>query len=177
VEKKQILPWQYQSRGITEPDIRWCLRGAFGTLWPFTRECGMAVSQRPVILYPDIFDFDFGDRVCFSTSLSCESGDSSEKKRWESIALETGPVASCLQLAHAMGALVTPHLHDHVSHVLCELTKDYISWDEFSADCFVNPKRAYRIKSRLGMMHGDSCRVSFVSPRWIRNQWKEVTTT
>jgi hypothetical protein len=176
-EKKLVLPWQYQSTAITEPDFRWCLRGRFGSLWPFIRESMGDISRRPVILYPDMFDFDFGDRVRNENAiLGCESEDSSERERWEGTATETGAIASCLPLARAMGAAVTPHLHDRVSHILCELNKDFISWDEFSADRFANPKRAYRIKNRLTTMHGDNCRVSFVSPDWIRNQWKDLNT-
>lgn len=155
-----VAPWQYSE--LMPVEMRWSLGGPLQKFWPFKQDGTILAT---VIMYPDIFDFDFGEREA--------TGTFQEEQRWNSVSDEIGAVSSCLPLVRAMGAQVTPHLHNGVTHVLCEM-RDCCKWNDFDAAGFSDAKRARRIKTRLGMMN--STRVMFVSPDWIRKQWDQQDT-
>jgi hypothetical protein len=168
IDHPLILPWQYNADTLLEPEMRWSVGGPLQTFWPFKRD---SPSTATVVIYPDLFDLDFGERRSSSALEQLKSGK--EKDRWQQVSSQTGVVSSCLPLAHAMGAQVSPYLHDGVTHVLCEVRKKILKWDDFDADSFVHAKRAQRIKTRLTSMHETECKVTFVSPDWIRSQWQQ----
>lgn len=161
-----ILPWQYNARDV---EMMWSLGGKVCKLWP---TCGQhKPSNTIIVVYPDLFDLDFGERGCSSALEHVKSGQVQE--RWQKVSSKTCVVASCIPLARAMGAQVTPHLHNGVTHVLCELKQDLLRWRDFDAQLFQHPTQANRIKTRLSGMHKGPCDVTFVSPGWVRSQWEE----
>lgn len=73
-----------------------------------------------------------------------------------------------------MGAQVTPHLDDGVTHVL-SLLRDHVTWDpnDFQPELFVDQDRARKLRRRLLGLHEKAkpFTVEFVSPNWIRAQF------
>jgi hypothetical protein len=161
----RFIPWQYNA---SDPEMMWSLGGNVCKLWPFHRQ--YSLSNTIIVIYPDLFELDFGELGCSSALEQVKSGQVQD--RWQQVSSTTGVVASCLPLARAMGAQVTPHLHNGVTHVLCELKQDLLAWRDFDATFFQHPKRANRIKTRLSGMHKSQCDVLFVSPGWVRSQWE-----
>ena len=164
-----IIPWQYHASELFDAELMWSLRGQVSKLWPFRRQD--SPSNTIIVMYPDLFDRDFGERGCNSALQQVKSGQVHD--RWQEVSSKTGLVASCLPLARAMGVQVTPHLHDGVTHILCELKQDLLPWKNFDANFFEHSKQANRMKTRLAGMHKAQCDVIFVSPAWVRSQWEE----
>jgi hypothetical protein len=157
----QVLPWQSNALSLFPAGQQWCIGGPLQKFWPYKRN---EAPKNATVFYPDIFDVDFGNRA------KTESGS---VERWEAASVQTGAVASCMSLARVMGAQLSPHLHDGVTHILCELKGGSLmmKWDDFDANNFVCTKRGVRMKTRLRIMHETNCNVIFVSPEWIRSQW------
>jgi len=159
------IPLQDKVFNVLEPSMRWSIAGPLQKFWPY-KKCSQETTM--MVFYPDIFEMDFGERS--ATDLRAEE----ELERWSRVSEQTGNLISCLPLTRLMGAQVTLHLHDGVTHVLCELVESpIIAWEKFNVDYFLHKKRARRIKTRLqGMQHKKKeCRIHFVSPEWIRDQW------
>jgi len=165
-------PWQYTSVEYLEKDSRWILSCDVQSLWPY-RPVGSARVSSVVVLYPDLFGIDFGldDESEAIDSVLC----STESRRWDSlsVAKKSSQIAAVLPLARAMGALVTLHLHDGVTHVLCDLKSDMqqIKYgDDVVATHFRDPVGGQRLLDRL---HATSDRripgLKLVSPDWVRD--------
>jgi hypothetical protein len=91
-------------------------------LWPDGRE------NKKVILYPDMFRDDFGldeQHSVADAEPEEERRDSAESSR------AANEISNSVALASAMGAIVTPHLHSGVTHVLCHLPggRDWMMWE------------------------------------------------
>lgn len=162
------VPWQNYTNTASDPEVSLCLGGPHSKFWPFNEH---GTPTAAIVIYPDIFNSDFGLR---DRSIDLDEVMSGEvQSRWKQVATDSGPVSSCLPLARAMGAQVSPHLHDGVTHVLCESANDLVLWNERDVDCFTNVDRARDICARLEAMHKGQSKVVFVSPDWVRRQWQK----
>jgi hypothetical protein len=176
-EKGGLVPWQYAAVRSLVASERWVLAGGFEKLWVYrsqdTTDCP------PTVLYPDIFGDDYG--LCKNQDALKEVLSGTQSTRWDDLSTvaQMGTLASSLPLARALGAQVTPHLHDGVTHVLCHLCDcDKVSWKRhsFRSDPFKYPERALSLHRRLLDLHPESTDeesviVEFVSPKWIQKQF------
>ena len=143
----------------------------------------------PMILYPDIYQIgEYGNckytssdekdkfngaqnknRGISSKSSQCNNDDTRDVCQQCILSI----VASVLPLAKAMGAKVTRHLHEKVTHLLCDITCDKLQWHpSISMSIFQDYKRGFSLHQRLVGMNSDvSINIMLVSPRWIRNNW------
>ena len=115
-----------------------------------------------------------------------EEGKDGEAIRWEDAAeIKNGAVAASLPLATAMGAIVTPHLHSGVTHVLCELKRHtVIEWKAtLPRSIFSDPEYGARLHERLisledsaGLKRQRRRTVLLVSPAWMDEKWASDST-
>jgi hypothetical protein len=174
--KGGLVPWQYAAVQSLVASERWVLAGDFEKLWVYRSQD--TADFPPTVLYPDIFEDDYG--LCKNQVTLQEVLSGTPSTRWDNLstAAQMGTLASSLPLARALGAQVTPHLHDGVTHILCHLRdRDKVSWKprSFRPDPFQYPERALSLHRRLLDLHPESTDeesviVEFVSPNWIRKQ-------
>jgi hypothetical protein len=179
---KRTRQWQTIALDALNPDERWIVSCGHQPLWPYTTKGGDdSEGATVVILYPDVFGSDLGllSKSGTTVARSAESGaDDARWKRADST-LPSNGIASVLPLARVMGALVTPHLHAGVTHVLCELGEgtDFVGWTTTTEpSCFCDPARGQQVLDRLVKLHWGSAgnhAVSLVSAKWIREMWNE----
>jgi DNA ligase-4 len=163
-ESPDAVPWQYRALNVVQPELRWSVATPFQKLWPFTKDSGSAGDA--VVIYPDLFGQDFGEK---------RSQDAQSNGRLDQISNAASAIESVLPLARLLGAQVTTHLHEGVTHVLCQLDtdKDYVAFADFDGIEYCDgQEHARQLRARLWSMHGQDCRVHFVTPSWIRNQWQ-----
>ena len=122
-------------------------------------------NHNTMILYPDIYPagkygFQKGDDVRELERDVCHRSTTCE-------------VASVLPLAKVMGAKVTSHLHQGVTHILCDIACDTLNWHpSVCTNTFHDLKRGSSLHERLVEMNSDSpIDVILVSPSWIRAKW------
>jgi hypothetical protein len=173
------------------PEERWLVDGKFLTLWPYTRQLeNEATLVKPMILFPDIFLESFGLSI---ESEAIQQLLSNEKSaQWSGVDpyLMDAEMESSISLARAMGALVTPHLHDGVSHILCHLIPGYEEKQfqispNFGVDdqddyiraqpeaIFRFSRHALRLIDRLKCLRS-TCfmkQVTLISPSWVTSKW------
>ena len=162
-------PWQFEAARRLMEQERWILSCGNQALWPYSKTVppNDASLHKTVILYPDIFPpNDLGHRVLN------EDTQHDQNDRWTNqvrLDVSADKLTSCLPLARIMGALVTPHFHNQVTHVLCNLpTEDAISSQEL-ANSFPDHV-AKALLDRLDSFE-NSHQVTFVSPTWIRRRF------
>ena len=98
----------------------------------------------------------------------------SKNVKYEDHSISSSEVSSSLPLAKVMGAKVTAHLHQKVTHVLCDMIEcDLLHWHpSISLKIFRDFERGLSLHERLKEMNVDySINIILVSPRWIRNHW------
>lgn len=171
-----FVPWQVAAVQSLPASERWVLAGTLEKLW-IHRSMDNAESF-PMIIYPDVFDDDFGLRRNEDALQETISGVPST--RWNDVKSEVqrGPLASTIPLANTMGAQVTPHLHDGVTHIICNLRDcDRVEWSPqaFLPENFENHEHAVKVHRRLQDLHQNSINgtgpVAFVNPSWIRKKF------
>ncbi len=123
-----------------------------------------------ILLYPDIFpDNKFG----FSKMKDAWEEDVSP--RWGDVQPDCAQneISSALLLAKAMGAQASPHLHDGITHILCDLKVETLKWSSgISINAFQNTKRGQHIHQRLLQMEeSNPLHITLVSPDWVQSQW------
>ena len=123
-----------------------------------------------MVLYPDIFpDNKFG----FSRKKDTMKEDATP--RWNDVQpdFKQSEISSTLLLAKAMGAQASPHLHDGVTHILCDLKVETLEWNSrISVNAFQNIKRGELLHQRLLQMdESDPLHITLVSPEWVQSQW------
>lgn len=174
--KSVLDPWQYAAVQSLEPAERWVLAGDFEKLWVYGSQD--TADSPPTVLYPDIFDNNYGLEKKQDALQEALSGTPST--RWDDVPLsaQMGTLSSSLPLARAMGGQVTPHLHDGVTHIICHLHgRDKVSWKphSFRSDPFKYQDRALSLHRRLLDLHPESTDesviVEFISPNWIRKKF------
>lgn len=165
--------WRSQIARV-DRNARWVVSCGHQVLWPYKAE--RDITDPVVVVYPDIFAWGFG--------VSSES-DAVEKERrgkdmgrWDR--KKPGDfvdrIVSCLPLLRVMGATVTSHFHDGVTHVLCGLpgTIECLVDGEHdvSLDSFSDRRSGREILDRVRTF-GDA--VTLVSPAWVRKRkWPSV---
>ena len=167
-----VIPWQIAGMVHMAEKDRWALSTYHEALWPFKEDGGSDASrQRLCIIYPDLFQNDFGLPVMKDIS----SLGSDETERWD-LACENDSIESTLPLAKAMGAWVSCHFHSEVTILLCELPSDI---DSLSAEEALEQggNRAVELVSHAKTIGMDLSRLRCVSPRWIREQWSTTRAT
>lgn len=168
--------WQAIALQELEANERWVMSCQHQPLWPYRSKTDASETTQLVILYPDMFGDDFG---CTRRSKSEAMDDkASGVRRKTNSASSAAPyqIASSLPLASIMGALVTPNLHEGVTHVLCELQDgtSHVKWQAgMGSDCFRDPEHGRRLLNRLEKVNDGVQSVSLVSADWVRNTWKE----
>jgi hypothetical protein len=173
---KEIVPWQYAAIKSLPACDRWVLAGDLEKLWSFQMDnAGGDDDPRPTVVYPDIFN-DCG--LHDNQDVLDEVLSMAPSKRWEELPPEVrlSSLSSTLPLARTMGAQVTFHLHDGVTHVLCLLRGcEHKTWDPntFQPDMFEDQEHAMKLHRRLLYLHEEDepVAVEFVSPNWIRAQF------
>jgi hypothetical protein len=190
VQTPDLKPWQYVGYQSLEAERRWILSGPSSTLWPYRLGSDLpSESQNAVVLYPDIFDGDDLGHVVEQDAIDeiMSFTERATSGRWQHvIGVSTSPgfrenrMAGCLLLARAMGAVVTPHLHGGVTHILCDLN------EEDDSQCMVydlsvmnerqRPGRARleHLSSRIKALNAHNIKpICVVSPTWVRSQWAQ----
>lgn len=168
------VPWQVRESYGTQVEDRWVFASQHRIKWNLGAE-GSSVDRNKVVIYPDIFRSGFGSNNEYEYVNEVRSGRKSE--RWQDLLDEScDSILASLPLARAMGALVTPHLHKGVSHILCDMKggDDYIVYDTNSSVDFCRDIRRYEIL--LGRIESIGLRgpLNFVSPDWIRSKWTDA---
>ena len=168
------VPWQVRESYGTQVEDRWVFASQHRIKWNLGAE-GSSVDRNKVVIYPDIFRSGFGSNNEDEYINEVRSGRKSE--RWQDLLDEScDSILASLPLARAMGALVTPHLHKGVSHILCDMKggDDYIVYDTNSSVDFCRDIRRYEIL--LGRIESIGLRgpLNFVSPDWIRSKWTDA---
>lgn len=171
-----VVPWQYAAIESLPARDRWVVAGDIEKLWNFRQPNASSNGAGPIVIFPDLFGEDFGLEE--SDEVLEEVFSMVPTDRWDTLPEEAqlSSLSSSLPLARTMGAQVTPHLHNGVTHVLCDLKgRDTVFWqaDSFDPSFFVNEDHAFQLHRRLLALHGedDSVVVKFVSQNWIRAQF------
>lgn len=179
------VQWQYRAYMSLDDHERHVFAGQHQCLWPYHSET-VSLNERTcsqIVMYADLFPglgFSSSEQALEesqTTAKSCQC-------RWDEIAPEKlfGVVASSLPLARAMGAQVTPHLHNGVTHILCDMkNQDAVEWREsLPQKLFSDKEICSSIHHRLLEFLEEQNRsekqrhpVIFVSPNWLRKKWKE----
>jgi len=200
-QSASVLPWQYQAFEHFDENERWVFGGERQKFWPYADttsnknsttsptigpSASSPHSNGPIVLYPDLFGADFGLKQEADTMEEVRSGDGRSWERWSSVlpSSESGDVASSLPLAKAMGALITPHLHNGITHVLVEMPRNLsLEWRPgISHHVFkdrVNGKALHYRLEELDDEESFSSRpgkgeVLLVTPEWIRRYWSST---
>ena len=179
--QSRIVPWQTNALTDFKESERWVFRGKAQKLWPYEKDEQTTGDAPLYTLYPDLFeDLGFEEEA----DAKREDGTNDEFIRWEDAAeIKNGAVSASMPLATAMGAIVTPHLHDGVSHVLCELKRHKsLEWSAtLPRSIFSDPECAARLHERLisledsaGLKRQRRRTVLLVSPAWVDEKWFEA---
>ena len=169
-------PWQLIAFLNFKDNERWIFGGKLQKLWPYSKHTDEDASK--CILYPDLFDdLGYEDEV----DANKESLVFNESPRWEEDIMESkslGYVAATLPLAKALGALVTPHLHSGVTHILCDLVRHkMLKWSSrHPLTIYSDPQSGSRLHERLISLEeisADWPGVLLVSPTWLEDKWNE----
>ncbi len=178
-EDTKTMAWQTHAMTEFKDSERWVFRGKAQKLWPYEK------YEQPTgalcTLYPDLFeDLGFEEEA----DAKREAGTDDESIRWEDAAeIKNGAVSASLPLATAMGAIATPHLHNGVTHVLCDLKRHKsLEWTAtLPRAIFSDPESAARLHERLisledsaGLKRQRRRTVLLVSPAWIDEKWTET---
>lgn len=170
-------PWQVIAVHNFNENERWIFGGKLQKLWPYAKHTNENASTC-IILYPDLFDdLGYEDEV----DAKKEVIDFKESPRWEDDIMNSkrlGYVAATLPLAKALGAIVTPHLHSGVTHILCDLVRHkMLKWSSrHHLSIYSNPQSGSRLHERLISLEeisADWPGVLLVSPTWLEDKWNE----
>lgn len=158
---KKPAPWQYVAYDALPEEDRWAI----------------SCHEQPLCVYPDLFGDDFG---FMSSDKACQEALSGiPSKRWRTIRHDKSAISSSLKLLKCMGSQATCHLHDGVTHVLCDLTVDSLSWrPRQKPDVFLDPQRGQKLLQRLEMLKAGELdpnleTVLLISPEWAERLWDE----
>jgi hypothetical protein len=171
------VPWQVHALNNFDKHERWIFGGKVQKLWPYKHD---DADYSMCILYPDLFaDLGFEEKG----DANKEALDFSESPRWKDVmeSKSLGKVAATLPLAIALGAIVTPHLHSGVTHILCDLNRRCIlKWSSMHpVSIYSDAKSGSRLHERLisleEMSAPDWSGVLLVSPIWLEEKWNEET--
>ena len=176
-------PWQTLAMSSFDENERWIFGGKIQKLWPYSKESVMNDDEDNslFILYPDLFDdLGFEEQEDADKESSCVV----VSPRWEETmaSKKLGKVNAALPLAKALGAIVTPHLHSGVTHVLCDLRKHKtINWSsmhpltiysDIESGKLLN-ERLDSLEESAAISRSGERSVMLVSPEWLEEQMGE----
>jgi hypothetical protein len=184
------VPWQVHALNSFNEDERWIFGGKVQKLWPYGKHTNAdrhqsSSGEEPAttlcILYPDLFAHlgfeEKGEAIK-------EALDFSESPRWQDVmeSKSLGKVAATLPLAKALGAIVTPHLHNGVTHVLCDLQRHKVlKWSSrHPVSVYSDAESGSRLHKRLISLEEISTEwhgVLLVSPTWLEDKWNDETNS
>lgn len=176
IKRDEGVPWQVIALNNFNDNERWIFGGKLQRLWPYAKSADKDTSK--CILYPDLFDdLGYEDEV----DANKETLNVNESPRWKDDVMDSkslGYVAATLPLAKALGAIITPHLHSGVTHILCDLVRHKIlKWSSrHPLSIYSNPQSASRLHERLISLEeisADWPGVVLVSPTWLEDKWNE----
>jgi len=175
-------PWQTLAMNSFDENERWVFGGKIQKLWPYSKEARSTMDDDDekalFILYPDLFD-DLGFEE--QEDVDKESSRVVVSPRWQETmaSKKLGKVNAALPLAKALGAIVTPHLHSGVSHVLCDLRKHKtIKWSsmhpltiysDIESGKLLN-ERLDSLEESAAISRSGGRSVMLVSPEWLEEQ-------
>jgi len=175
-------PWQTLAISSFDDNERWIFGGKIQKLWPYSKESRSVMDDEDekalFILYPDLFD-DLGFEE--QEDADKESSRVVVSPRWEETmaSKKLGKVNAALPLAKALGAIVTPHLHSGVTHVLCDLRKHKtIKWSsmhpltiysDIESGKLLN-ERLISLEESAAISRSGERSVMLVSPEWLEEQ-------
>lgn len=174
-----IVPWQIHAINSCDESERWIFGGKAQRLWPYGEHADGKSSM--CILYPDLFadlgleDEEEADKEALTASVSPRWKETMESK-------SLGSVAATLPLAKALGASVTPHLHNGVTHILCDLKRHRaLEWSSMHpVTVFSDEESGSRLHERLisleesaAMAGGSDACVLLISPDWLEYRWTQ----
>ena len=176
-KSEDIFPWQTRALNSFDENERWIFALKAQKLWPYDSHDDFDSSSL-CILYPDLFD-DLGFEE--QEDADKEAQKASVSPRWEETmaSKSLGKVNAALPLAKALGAIVTPHLHSGVTHVLCDLKRHKtLKWSSMQPlSIYSDRESGLRLNERLTSLEesaaihrtGDRS-VLLVSPEWLEGQ-------
>lgn len=175
VNRVDGVPWQVRALNNFEESERWVFGGKVQKLWPYQKHLDTNCSI--CILYPDMFkDLGFEEQE----DASKEALKFTESPRWKDVieSKSLGKLAASLPLAKALGAIVTPHLHSGVSHVLCDLNRRQLKWSSMHPiSIYSDAESGSRLHERLitleEILGPDWPGVFLVSPVWLEETWNK----
>lgn len=164
INRSDAKSWQKEAVERLTKDERWAVACKHQVLWPYSED---HEPDGLVLIYPHIFR-DFGN---------IESSDSSTEhvERWKSALplAQANAIESVIPLARVMGAIVTPHLHRLVTHVLCDLRGvDVLKYDgDVTNEVFVARQRGSDLLKRLEEIRKHtSHEIHLISATWLRKR-------
>lgn len=158
--------WRSECIERLEVDQLWVVACKRQALWPYSR---YEEPHPRIVLYPDIF---YDNNGLFSegqvANETCEVLWNDDLSN-----LPSSSITSALPLARVMGAFVTPHLDDNVTHILCDLTEgpnEIVFDDDVTESIFFDGRRGRllldRLKTRVLRDHA----ILLISPGWLRKR-------
>lgn len=172
--------WQSMAMSSLEESDRWVFGCTLQKLWPYkdTPTCG---RTKLIVVYPDVFNnLGLEDEADAKNEESFSDGE-----RWEnnvSKGKHQGSIFAVLPLLQTMGAIVSSHLHNNVTHVLCEMkSKKVLQWTStLPRSVYSDPEAGALLHERLtsleesAVLSGNEWSdVMLVSPLWVEEKWKE----
>jgi len=174
---KTSSPWYSLAEDFDERH-RWMFSMEKQTLWPYASSATahLPSDQNYCVFYPDFFDtLGLEDESEVKRTLLKDS----TRRRWDSVD-DSCEIASSVPLVRAMGALVSCHLHNGITHILCELKgRKCLRWSPRIAPqkVFVDPVRGAMIQERVlsiadtASMMKTPFQILLVTPDWVEEQW------
>jgi DNA ligase-4 len=137
--------------------------------WIFNSRIAVGEGLGHMVLYPDIFEEDFGKEKETSSTTDCDYWGSGSG-RWLLAAdnVEAEEVCAVLPLASAMGAKVTPHLHSDVTHVL-------LRHPDADSQNAVKNRGCHAVHARLDHLR-TSDKASLIAANGLVSLWDEQNT-
>jgi hypothetical protein len=119
------------------------------------------------VIYPDIFH-TFEDQRYQGLCLSVE--DISYE---ETVNDQMDDILSVIPLVKTMGGIVTRNLDEHVTHILCDLSRHKnVQWSSItSRSIYRNPSRGSKLHEQLSVMMLEKVPL-LVSSQWVRDLWE-----
>lgn len=169
------IPWQIHATSSFCEEERWVFGCKAQKLWPY--EKSIDTGRWLTVLYPDLFE-DLG----FEEQEHVEKDLLSEPMRWQDVmeSKSLGDLSATLPLAKALGAIVTPHLHSGVTHVLCDLKRHkMLKWTSMlPINVYSDAESGLRLHERLNSLEESAAlesaierSVLLVTPDWLEEQW------
>eukprot|EP00934_Nitzschia_sp_Nitz4_P002616 Nitzschia sp. Nitz4//scaffold52_size167869//42917//46816//NITZ4_002267-RA/size167869-processed-gene-0.92-mRNA-1//1//CDS//3329554008//2606//frame0 len=125
------------------------------------------------ILYPCVFSDDIGTDDTETLLQDILLGNSLRSPE-RVVSPGSDEILSSLPLVSALGAIITSHLDERVSYILCDLkdSEKKVTMEDISGRMFVNERRGNALIKKIRSLSNEVS-VTFVSPSWVGARWAE----